>query len=234
MCSNDILIHAAASPRFQKILAEDPVIAELEARRYDSRTELLCLMDVFGAERELEQLKLGFITPALWAYLHAAGNRYTTRPADAEEEDADLFLYLLTREPCELLRPLLENEAAALHFCRKNGLDFPQVHAKLSAMTERAFHALEMLPESRTAQQGEKQFFDADWLTHLCSVVAQETNETIRDVMFRMSLCVCCYCLIQHLRKHDPKHRIRRRTASELCRQIYLRTMQLAQEFHSA
>ena len=69
------------------------------------------------------------------------------------------------------------------------------------------------------------------WLTCICSIVAREIGEKVSDVMFDMSLHASCCYFIQAMCRHDAKHLIRRKTDGEICREIYNRTMELAEQF---
>ena len=87
-----------------------------------------------------------------------------------------------------------------------------------------------MLPETSSGGGG-MNVYDIDWMTRICSIVAQETHERASYVMFEMSLCACCSYFIQALKKNDTKNTIRKRSDTELCREIYEYTMKLAEAF---
>ena len=93
-----------------------------------------------------------------------------------------------------------------------------------------SFRPLEMLPRI-TQENSEKMRFDADWLTHVVSVVCPLTNKTSEEVIYDMSLTECMYYLIQRARENDAKGEIRRRNSDEINEAMYIRTMELGKEY---
>ena len=229
MITTEQLKFLAASAEFQKLLEEDEHIRELEASKYNRREEYLSLVDVLLLPSGIGPLRISPVTPAVWSYLWVIGNGYTGDIRKADDIDTDIFLYLLSHDLRELCYTPAELTGAAIGYCGKNGIDYETAGNRICEMIAQAFRPLRMLPET-SSNGGGTNVFDADWLTRLCSIVAQETHEKASSVMFEMSLCACCY-FIQALRKKDTKNMIRKRSDAELCREIYEYTMRLAEAF---
>lgn len=231
MIKDEELRQLAASGEFQELLQNDMHIKKLEASKYKPRDEFIALSDVLALNPSYGSLKLHVLTPAVWAYLWVIQSPYTGEIAKADDLDTDIFMYLLA----EKLRNMDDASPAsvvprAIGFCARNGIDPQEAKAWLSERILFAFRPLQMLPETEP-QSGGENIFDADWLTRLCSIVAQETGERVSVVMHDMGLGCCCYYFIQALRKKDRKNLIHKRTDEELAKQIYERTLRLAEKF---
>ena len=98
----------AASAEFQRLLAEDPHLRELEDSQYDRRDEYLGLRNALRFSFSLGPLELHPPTPALWAYLWATGNAYASDFEHADDLDTDIAVFLLSRKWEELQRPPAE------------------------------------------------------------------------------------------------------------------------------
>lgn len=221
----------AASAEFQRLLAEDPHLRELEDSQYDRRDEYLGLRNALRFSFSLGPLELHPPTPALWAYLWATGNAYASDFEHADDLDTDIAVFLLSRKWEELQRPPAEIAAAAIGFCGKNGIDYGEAGNLICELISQAFRPLRMLPEHAAEKGSAPPAFDIDWLTRLCSTVARESNESASRVMFEMSLAACCFYFIQAMRRKNPGADIRRRSNAELRREIYEYTMHLAEEY---
>ena len=221
----------AASAEFQRLLAEDPHLRELEESKYDRRDEYLGLRNAFRFSFSLGPLELHPPTPALWAYLWATGNAYASDCEHADDLDTDIAVFLLSKGWEELEHAPAEIAAAAIGFCGKNGIDYEEAKNLICELISRAFRPLRMLPERASEKTSVPPVFDIDWLTKLCSIVARECNENASHVMFEMSLGACCSYFIQAMRRKNPGTDIRRRNNAELCREIYEYTMHLAKEY---
>lgn len=229
MLSAEQMKRLAVSAEFQKILSADPRLEALEAQKYAPAREYRALAEVFSFRTSFHRLQIPPLTPALWSYLWATGNNYAHDIAAASALDADIVLALLISGIRGESRSPAQIAASAAGFCTTWKLDYGEVHDFICDMISRAFQPLEMLPSSGAADSSN--VFDADWLTRICSIVARETGEKVSDIMFDMSLHACCCYFIQAMRRHDVKHLIRRKTDGEICREIYNRTMELAEEF---
>ena len=230
MITKEQLKFLAASAEFQKLLEEDEHIRELEASKYNRREEFLALRSVLLLPSCIGHLRIRPVTPAIWSYLWALGNNYTGDIRKADDMDTDIFLYLLSHDLHDLYDTPAELTGAAIGYCGKNGIDYDIAGNLLCKMIGQAFYALRMLPETSSGGGG-MNVYDIDWMTRICSIVAQETHERASYVMFEMSLCACCSYFIQALKKNDTKNTIRKRSDTELCREIYEYTMKLAEAF---
>ena len=224
------LIFLANSGEFQKLLAEDPVLKELEASKFDPEAELHSLWEMFRGVLFIRKTPIQPLTPALWAFLWVTGNAYARKLEKITESDTDVFFYLLSHGIRKLDLTPAELPGKAAGFCASQGLTYEAAARELVQVINEAFRPYEMCPKVKVAGD-EAPHYDAFWLAGLCSIVAQETNETAAEIMFRMPLSAANYYFVNRARREDPKSGIRRRTPEEVNKAIWERVMALAEEY---
>ena len=224
------LHRAMMSPEFEKILNADPVLNELERAKYNPRDEYFALLTVLGGEFRVCGIPVQPLTPALWSFLWVSQNAFALNRS-ISESDVDFMLSLLSTGLGRLRGSAADFAVKSAGFCRRSGIDVAEAATDLREMIRIAFRPLEMIPRAPGETQSPERVFDADWLTRLTSIVCAETNYTAETVMFEISLTSCCYFYVQFLRRNDVKNLISRRPDSELCREIFERTMALGREF---
>ena len=225
--NNDIdMMRAMLDGEFQDILKNDPILDELEKAKYDPQTSFFELMMVLSKTFTVSGVVVSCITPAIWSYLYAIGSPYATE-GKVNEIDTDIMLYLLHNGIRSVDKNIIEN---ANGFCSSHNIDYATAEADLKMLIYLSFRPLEMLPRV-TQDNSEKMRFDADWLTHVISVVCPLTNKTSEEVIYDMSLTECMYYLIQRARENDAKGEIRRRNSDEINEAMYIRTMELGKEY---
>lgn len=219
------------SAEFQKLLAEDPVLAELESQQYDPAAAFYALIEMLRGTFTIGRVEIQPLTPAVWAFLWGIGNRYTVDTKKVTEVDTDIFLYVLANGVRNLDCKPEELPAIASGFCPGKGIEYPDAFKEIHAVINAAFRPFEMTPKVKAGNSAPPPQYDAFWLAQLCSVVAQETNETANAIMFNMPLSACNYFFVNYIRKNDPKSNIRRRSPEEIQEEIFKRVNRLAEDF---
>ena len=212
---------------FQQILKDDPVLDELEKAKYDPQSSFFELMMILSKTFTVSGVVVSCITPAIWSYLYAIGSPYATGE-ECHEIDTDIMLYILHNGIHCIDSDIIDK---AHGFCASHGVDHKTAEADLKTLIYLSFRPLEMIPTSTSSQSGGKARYDADWMTHLASVVCPLTGKTSDDVIYDMSLTECYYYCIQKARETDVSGNIRRRNSSEVNALIYKRTMELGEEY---
>ena len=220
-------IRLAQSAEFQQILADDPVLDELERSRLnmdDERSALLCL---FGCkEYRLGKRTIHPLTPAVWAVLWASGNRLCCDSPNVTAQDIDAFFYLLSYPSFWPIPSTLDNlQLQAAGFCKEEYDDAMKLAGKILAD---AFYPLSQLPQSN-GEPGTP-LYGADWLAALVMIVHEVTGATVREVC-RMPMSAATSFFVAHARKSDTHHAIFKRTDADVAKKILERTEQLAEEF---
>lgn len=223
-------IFLARSSEFQKLLEEDPILAELGRERIDRGEELLSLQEMLGGLLRIGDVAVQPITPALWSFLWVIGNRYTTEIQKVDELDTDIFMFLLAHGVRNLDFELDELPVRASGFCAAHDLDVLDAVRELVRTINCAFRPLEMMPMPVNTDPDARRY-DADWLANITGIVARETNETAREIMFNMPLSTCFYYYINAERRNDTKGIIRRRTPAEVNAAILERVDELGEQF---
>lgn len=229
--SDKQLLFLANSAEFQKLLAEDPVLKELEASKFDPAAELNSLWEMFRGLLFIGKTPVQPLTPALWAFLWVIGNTYTRKTLEEiTEPDTDVFFYLLAHGLRKLDFTPSELPGKAAGFCALQGLSYEEAVRELTAVINQAFRPFEMCPAVKGAETAPAQY-DAYWLAGLCAVVAQETQQPASGIMFDMPLSAAHYYWVARRFREDPKSGIRRRTPEEVNKGIFDRVMKLAGEY---
>lgn len=230
MTNSKKLAQLTATAEFQAIVNNDKVLIELESRRHDQKIEFFSLMDVLRSTFDIGPVKVQPITPAIWAFLWATGNKYTRKMKEISDVDTDIFLYVLSKGIANLNCTPSDLVSIASGFCPANRIEYHEAKSELLYMVTLALHPLEMIPVACVSSDEPE--YDADWLTSLCSIVAMQTGEKASDIMFNMSLGTCYYYYIQYRRQNSKEgHFIRKNTPDEIAKAIYERTMELAEEY---
>lgn len=227
MDEQEKMMRAMLDEGFQQILKDDPVLDELEKAKYDAQSSFFELMMILSKTFTVSGVVVSCITPAIWAYLYAIGSPYATGE-ECHEIDTDIMLYLLHNGIHSIDSDIIDK---ANGFCASHGVDYRTAEADLKTLIYLSFRPLEMIPTTTSNQNGEKARYDADWLTHLASVVCPLTGKTSDEVIYDMSLTECYYYCIQKARETDVAGNIRRRNSDEANELIYKRTMELGKEY---
>ena len=226
--NNDIeVMRAMLDEGFQQILKDDPILDELEKAKYDAQSSFFELMMILSKTFTVSGVVVSCITPAIWAYLYAIGSPYATGE-ECHEIDTDIMLYLLHNGIHSIDSDIIDK---ANGFCASHNIDYRTAEADLKTLIYLSFRPLEMVPVSTSNQSGEKARYDADWLTHLASVVCPLVGKTSDEVIYDMSLTECYYYCIHKARETDVAGNIRRRNSDEVNELIYRRTMELGEEY---
>ena len=218
---------------FNRILAADPVLRELESVKYDEGAEFLALLSVLqfeGIGVRIGNLPVKEpLTAAKWVILDLFRSPFL-RGGPVSTSDTDLFLYLLAQPNLRgIALALHEFPGAASGYSAATGLQFESLCAEIHGMIRVAFLPFSMLPPCGTTEESR---FDAMWLTNLCGIAARETNEKISDVYWRMSLTeVCCHYVNYRRRECADGDKIRRRPDLETIERIEARVDELAEKF---
>ncbi len=224
------LAQLTATAEFQAIVNSDKVLLELESRRHDQKIEFFSLMDVLRSTFDIGSVKVQPITPAIWAFLWATGNKYTRKMKEISDIDTDIFIYVLSNGISNLNCSPSDLISLASGFCTAHGIEYADAKSELLYMVTLALHPLEMIPVACVSS--EEPEYDADWLTKICSIVSMQTGEKASEIMFNMSLGTCYYYYIQYRRQNDKDgHFIRKNTPDEIAKAIYERTMELAEDY---
>lgn len=231
MLTDNQKIFLAQSAEFQKLLADDPELCELEAQQYDPAAEFHALFEMLRGTFTIGRAVIQPLTPAIWAFLWGIGNHYAGDIKKITESDTDVFLFLLANGVKNPGCTPAELPAVASGFCPASELDYVDAAKELIRVINAAFRPFEMLPKTTGQGNSAPARYDAFWLAQLCSVVAQETGETANAVMFGMPLSACHYYFVNYIRNNDPKTHVHRLTPGEIQKHIFDRVNVLAEEF---
>lgn len=218
----------ANSAEFQKLIADDPVLKELDDSKIDFDLEGLLLWDVLGGITEICGMKMSPLTPAIWSNLWlirhplATGGKPTFR-------DVATAVYMLTHSYAESAAPDFDKNV--MKYAEDVSLTpeiAPDVWNELVDMVKRAEFPLKMLPQ--TASGGEP-VYDADWLLSVCSVAAAEARISLRDAALNFPLSAVYGLMVVRARKANPSASYRKHTPDWISKRTLERVEELGDEF---
>lgn len=218
----------ASSAEFQRIVAEDPALAELDASRIDYAREGLLLWDALGGFTEICGMDVSPITPAIWSNLWLMRHPLATGEKP-QFKDVAVAVYMLTHSYVE--SAALDFEKKALKYAEEVSLTAeiaPDVWRELVGMVDLAFSPLKMLPH--TASSGEP-IFDADWLLSICSVVATEAGIPIREAALSFPLSSAFGLMVIRARKANPSATYGKHTPEWIEKAVLKRAEELGDAF---
>ena len=212
--------------KFKEILQTDPVLQQLEKSKFNIKDEYFQLMLVLNRTLKICGLPCQVLTPAIWSFLYTIQNAFVTHEK-ITKKDIDVFLYILHTGFKNIDEDLYQKSK---DFCIKKGISYIEAEADIYHLIYLSFRALQMFPQVLLSD--EKNRFDIDWLTKICSMVCSMTNYQAEFVMYECSLTECFYYIVQYARQKDTKNQIRRRNSDEINALMYNRTMELGQKYY--
>lgn len=231
MVSKEIM-RAMATKEFSDLVAKDPAIKELEAKKYRKCDEFFSLMLLSDVRLKVCEIEVFPITPFLFTYLWVLDNAYATGNKDIADADTDAFMYLLTQDLSLGVPNGIDPVGVysnSTGFCRAHGIEYGEATADLLTLMDMAFQAVKQLPQ--TGQSRGDAAFDVAWMVDICTVVAKQTNLDVKRIMFRMSLTECYYYYVSYLsQKGTTLHRI---SDEDITAAIFKRMNELGIEFYN-
>lgn len=223
-----------AGAEFNRILADDQELKQLENLKYDKSAETRLLLEVMGMGGfHIGKLPIRPLTAAKWAFLWMLENHYAVGGA-IRTIDLDVALYIFSLFDLRDLREegcaLWEIPGKAAGYSKAPGLDEAETHREIAAWCDAAFRPLELMPPADLADEPPR--YDAQWLTRICSIAVRETGEPWEKIMYEMSLSTLCCVYVNFAQRESAEpHQFRRRPDAELEAQISARIDLLVEEF---
>lgn len=222
------IINLTVDDEFQKTFAEDPILDELEAEKYNEKDEYLALISVMNGKFIIGQQEINFITPAIWSFLYITKCPFVDNISKITPNDVDYVLYILVNGLDKAGTSPQEIQYNATGFCIKNNIDFIEAIEAILKLIKISFRPLKMFPIN-LANRNISPRFDADWLTSIVAKVHQVTGLTPKFIMNQMSLTECCYYFAQYARMNSTQE-IQMRTDEQLLKAMSERTVELILE----
>ena len=221
----------ASSREFDDVLANDPVLKELDAQRIDYTRERELLHESIGGTWRVANIDVPPITPVVWSLLWVLKSPFTRKNATIRVLDVAVFLYLLSHPLSVIRLSTIEADAKAAGSAWGLPEDAATITEELLHLIEIAHAPLKMLPE--TVSNGEE-VYDSDWLLSVCSIAARESGEPLHDVFTDFPLSVVFGLLVVRARKANPGSRYTKRSPEWVSKRELERTNELAAEFCAA
>ena len=221
-----------AGKEFNEILRTDPVLLELERRKYDKGAETRILLSALGLGRwNIGSLPVMPLTAARWAFLWILDNGFVTGRPEIRQEDADSFLFVLSAPDLrELDLPLHAVPGAASGFGTATGFGAAEVRAEIRDVIREAFRPLDLIPDAGSGD--EEAHYDVMWLTRICGIAARGSGIRADEICHTMPLsAVCAYYVNWLIENSDHPNRFRRMPDAGTLAAIDARFEELAEKF---
>lgn len=197
---------------FQHRFATDKILDEIDEMKTNMADEYKSLMLVFNLPITVNEVKIKSITPAMWSFLWVLDSPFVNYEKNVNEVDVDLFFYILNNgigdgDPVRLISESLQYTSTNLQITYDEGLKI------ISSMVKLSFKPLNMFPKSLSS--GNKNLFDADWLTALTTKVHSVTGYSPDYIMYEMPLTTACFYFAQYKRMNGSED-IYKRTDEEI------------------
>lgn len=196
-----------AGKEFNAILRDDPVLRELERRKYDRAAETRLLLATLGLGRwSIGSLPVLPLTAEKWCFLWILDNGFALDRNPVTPEDVDSFLYILAQPDLRKLDlPLHAIPGASSGFGAATGLPPAEVLGEIREVIRDAFRPLELIPPEGKAE--DEAHYDTLWLTRICGIAGRESGVHAEEVCREMPLSTVCAYYVNWLIENsdDPK-----------------------------
>jgi hypothetical protein len=83
---------------FQRRFAEDKILDDLEAEKYNPQDEYFALLTVLNGKFVIGQYEVNAITPAIWSFLYITKSPFVSgNIKQISKHDVDYILYILSK-----------------------------------------------------------------------------------------------------------------------------------------
>ena len=222
--------YLASSAEFQKRIAKDSVLNELDESKIDFDVEALLLWEALGGLESICGVTLSPITPAAWSTLWILRSPLCTGKKP-EFVDVAIAVYLLTHSLCDCVKDADALQKSALDHAKKiklNEENAGEVWMELVKMVRITFSPLDMLPKAQSATEP---VFDVDWLLSVCSVVVAEAGIPLQTAALSFPLSSAFGLMVIRARKANPGAFYAKHSPDWVSRATLVRIDELKREF---
>lgn len=218
---------------FQERYGHDPELDALDEELFKPAVALRDILATFNFKYAIKGRKFNNITPMVWCYLWCIESPFVKDvQKKATSADLDLFFYVLENGVEDI--GVIDTATKSFGWCEKNGLKAEDGIEAVNTLITAAFAPLKMFPHTKEVMGKQICFFDADWITSLCSKVHTVTGYTPDYIMKKMSLTAACYYYIQYSRMQGvqnieriPDEEVMKQQADRTCTMIIDRLIEL-------
>ena len=162
------ILKLTTDEEFQERFANDEVLNQLDALKYDSFIQYNeLLVTALHSDIKLNGKSFKPITLALWSYLYIIKSPIIFEDKKISMVDLDMFFYLLETKNFASLNEVLQK---SMNYCNtKLPLTGQQIKTVFQNLLKISFRALNMFPKYRF--EGAKPAFNVDWMTSIATKV---------------------------------------------------------------
>ena len=219
-----------AGPEFNQILAEDPVLADLESRKYNRAMDSHVLLEIMGVGTfRIGDLPVRPLTAAKWAFLWMLQSPFVCQ-GKATAQDLDVLLYILACPDLRSLNiPLSDIPAAASGYSAAPAQPVSETVQDAQTLIMSAFHPLALLPASGHTSD-KTPAYDGIWVTRIAGIAARESGHNYMFCLHDLSLSACC-AFYANWRAREEGKELRPHNSTETESAINARVEELTKQF---
>lgn len=220
-----------AGADFNRILQNDPVLAELECRKNDRPMDSHVLIETMGiGSFHIGRLPVKPMTPTKWAFLWLLESPFVVT-GKAGITDLDILLYILS---CPDLRTmdaaLTDIPAAASGYAAATAQPIAETTHDAQTFVRAALYPLTWLPAQGETGSSAEPAYDALWVTRIAGIAARESGHDYMFCLHDMSLSACC-AFYANWRAREDSIPLKRHNSKETEAAIQQRIATLTEEF---
>ena len=221
-----------AGKEFNRILKDDPVLRDLEKRKYDKNAETRLLLVTLGLGRwSIGALPVLPLTASKWCFLWILDNGFVLDRDPVTPEDVDTFLYVLAQPDLRKLDlPLHAIPGAASGFRTATGLSPGEILGEIREVIRDAFRPLELIPAGGEVE--DEPHYDTLWMTRICGIAGRESGIRADEVCREMPLsAVCAFYVNWLIENADDPRKYQRMPDGKTIAKMDARIEELAEKF---
>lgn len=236
MIRTEAELRKLATPEFSRVLARDPELRLLKAKKFDRAAECAVLLETLElGYRKIGALPILPLTAAKWSFLWLLESPFVVG-GTPDEAAVSTALYILSRPRLrEIPGALHEIPALASGYARATMLPLAQTVSEIRSLRDSALRPLSMLPPAKAVPGGDDADslrFDAVWLNRMAGIAAREANVPLSVAMHELPLATVCCCFVNRVARESLEgDQVRRRPDAELARAISARIAALEERF---
>ena len=219
--------------QFFEILNADEVIKDLQSLKFDEKSEILELFQVFSKKFKMFDLQFNCLTAGFVAFLFSIKNKFFyLDDGQPQNLDIDCFLYLLHCGFGSIEDNFFEN---ANGFCKRHNIDYEQAKINILRIISNTFRPMRYFVSDENKENDKKSRFNLHWLTMIVYSVSKTINATRDEIIYKIPLNECLYYCLHLAKENDVKKRVKNElTNLEIDGLIYKRTMELGKIYHDS
>lgn len=210
---------------FQYRFGHDKILDEIDEMKTNMKDEYISIQLLLTNKLKIDDKFYKPLTIGIWSFLWVIDSPFVNYEKEIEENDVDVFLYLLDNGMNDADNVNIITEAMG-YTPNKLKIDYTEALTLINSIIKISFKPLNLFPSTKSSG---KSIFDGDWMTSLATKVYAVTGYDMDYILNTLSLHACCYYFAQYARMNGSTE-IYKRTPEELLKMSDNRASELVIE----